>query len=502
MGKTRSSPQMRRPVSAGRRGRLRPWREISALLLMLIDLSWVAPLSAWLLAGGRDFAWQFAAVPAFLLVGSYLLARGLQTLRIRRSIRRASLIFFMTSGAALALRAAYIDAPALAATPDKAPAALLSAALMLILGVAALTLRGVDLAQRWIGPRIVHASFKAGAVAMFLLALPLAVHDPRALRVQTALFLASSLLASGTARAATQGFARGGRTSPFSLRWMFELGLSAFLLLGISLFAGTAASNSVAEAAALLLLYSVRLIIVLSLLALSPLVLMVSLLLPWAAARIGTSPILAEMQREFIRLFQFALDVIIETSRLLQSLWALLPRLRFLIPVLLAGLILVAIVLIVRWAGRPWSVVRSPRPGRDERGPLASDWDLRRALRRAGGTLVEHFVQMMQSRPRAKAARIRRIYADLIHLSARLGSPRPEEETPLEFLPTLRNCFPDGERDLEAITDAYNRARYGELPQSEAEMQALERAWDRLRAQGEKLVRIASRCAEGAARSA
>ena len=83
------------------------------------------------------------------------------------------------------------------------------------------------------------------------------------------------------------------------------------------------------------------------------------------------------------------------------------------------------------------------------------------------------------------AERIRYIYAQLLELSADLGHSRPTSITPLEFLPELEDQFPGLGVDLRVITTAYNDIRYGELPETKRQLEAVEEAWRRVRLKGE-----------------
>jgi hypothetical protein len=71
-------------------------------------------------------------------------------------------------------------------------------------------------------------------------------------------------------------------------------------------------------------------------------------------------------------------------------------------------------------------------------------------------------------------------------LSEALGRPRPAARTPLEFLPVLGGLFPSLEGDLAVITHAYLKVRYGELPETHQEIEAVESAWARVRAQAQE----------------
>ncbi len=86
------------------------------------------------------------------------------------------------------------------------------------------------------------------------------------------------------------------------------------------------------------------------------------------------------------------------------------------------------------------------------------------------------------------AARIRQIYAQLLRISESLGKPRPPANTPLEFLPTLEVLFPENSVDIREITLAYTKIRYGQYPESEAEVRLVEQGWNRIRAEARKQI--------------
>ncbi|MDT8305074.1 MAG: DUF4129 domain-containing protein [Anaerolineae bacterium] len=79
------------------------------------------------------------------------------------------------------------------------------------------------------------------------------------------------------------------------------------------------------------------------------------------------------------------------------------------------------------------------------------------------------------------AASIRRIYRQMGELAAAYGYPRAAAQTPNEYLSTLGELWPDGQDESTQITQAYVRVRYGEVPETEEELQALRRAWAHLR---------------------
>ncbi len=97
--------------------------------------------------------------------------------------------------------------------------------------------------------------------------------------------------------------------------------------------------------------------------------------------------------------------------------------------------------------------------------------------------------QQQKSRHRSFAeARIRRIYADLMELCKKLAHPRQDAITPQEFLPDLQELFPDYPDECKQITLAYQNIRYGEIPESQAEVNQIELAWRKIYQAGKSKV--------------
>ncbi|MBC8249557.1 MAG: DUF4129 domain-containing protein, partial [Anaerolineales bacterium] len=64
------------------------------------------------------------------------------------------------------------------------------------------------------------------------------------------------------------------------------------------------------------------------------------------------------------------------------------------------------------------------------------------------------------------AVSIRKIYANMARLAERQGFPRQPAQTPYEYLPALGLAFPDCQTEAAAITEAYVKVHYGEVPES------------------------------------
>ncbi|MEZ4594371.1 MAG: DUF4129 domain-containing protein [Chloroflexota bacterium] len=78
------------------------------------------------------------------------------------------------------------------------------------------------------------------------------------------------------------------------------------------------------------------------------------------------------------------------------------------------------------------------------------------------------------------AVTIRRIYRHMLLAAEANGYPRLEAETPYEFLQTLAQAWPQHKPETQLITNAYIKVRYGELPETKDELQAIRQAWQRL----------------------
>lgn len=83
---------------------------------------------------------------------------------------------------------------------------------------------------------------------------------------------------------------------------------------------------------------------------------------------------------------------------------------------------------------------------------------------------------------RRAAASIRRIYKQMAEMAAASGYARGPSETPYEYLSALAEVWPDGKAETNLITGAYVRVRYGELPETQAELDEIGAAWRRLQA--------------------
>jgi uncharacterized membrane protein len=75
---------------------------------------------------------------------------------------------------------------------------------------------------------------------------------------------------------------------------------------------------------------------------------------------------------------------------------------------------------------------------------------------------------------------VRVFYRRLLDWAAGRGFPREQSQTPLEYLKVLCQKFPGENKELAFITDVYLQARYGQRPVSDAEVEAVGQAWQKI----------------------
>jgi len=79
------------------------------------------------------------------------------------------------------------------------------------------------------------------------------------------------------------------------------------------------------------------------------------------------------------------------------------------------------------------------------------------------------------------AVSIRKIYANMARLAESQGFPRQPAQTPYEYLPALGRAFPDCQVEAAAITEAYVKVHYGEVPESFRDLQSIRECWEQIR---------------------
>jgi hypothetical protein len=127
-------------------------------------------------------------------------------------------------------------------------------------------------------------------------------------------------------------------------------------------------------------------------------------------------------------------------------------------------------------------VERRDEENQDERESLWSSGDLVNDLKDGLRRTLEGLRNLgrRETRRHRSAASIRKMYASVVDLAEEAGYPRDLAETPYEHREILYRAFPGGEAAVDAITEAYVRVHYGEVPDSREEMEQLRRQYREL----------------------
>lgn len=316
-------------------------------------------------------------------------------------------------------------------------------------------------------------------IIFYMMLLSLLLYDffPSSISVEEVGFtfymiLVSGMVAASAARLAEVNGMRGSRLAPFTLTWLGGLvGTATVMVLAGSLLALAMHAGLINM---ILGVFTFAIVGLGGLLAL--------LMLPVSDLIISLFMKLLEAVFNFFNLvglsdwLQKAQDWLNSNElTILQQINALMQESRpyALLAMILALAALVVLALRIRKYGRI-SPVDKQAVGLK---PAREGWLPR--LRRF--TSLPNFLH--RSRQVLNALRIRRIYADFLALCKKQQCPRTDCETPLEFQTRALRAFPNSGADLALITGAYLRIRYGELPESEQDVNDVLKAWNHFKRQ-------------------
>ncbi|NMB87200.1 MAG: DUF4129 domain-containing protein [Chloroflexi bacterium] len=461
--------------------RLAIWSGLALWAVMLMDLAWIT--LGYLAITHHPAPWpRVVAVLAASLCGSYYLNHVLRQRATRLGVQRACFVAWLL--VCLVLAAVWITAPRPQAGNSFSALweALFQGSLWLEIYPASLAV----LLAAWLGQSLerrplvsagVQSAFKLGLAVFLGLAIFWGWQNRPGLILAFYAFLAAGLVGMAAARIADLESEPGGRLPRFNLPWMGQiLGIVLavlFLSSGLAWVLGHGLAQLLTAALAALLSVFLA-IVVLILTPLLSLILELTYRLGqniWGDLQFQSPPQAAQQAlNQMVRSSQQTLD--------LGALWnQALP--------LLTALLLVGIVLLL--------AARLRRQG---------SWQRRRAAEEDTQALghtpapptqgaSRRGLRLRDPRRLLAAARIRHTYAQFIDLMDRLGHPRPPALTPLEFLPTAQAALPDCAPELARLTQAYLNVRYGELPETDAEVQAILAAWGHIRAEGRRQINAA-----------
>jgi hypothetical protein len=481
-----------------RSARLVVWPEITSFLLIIMEISWLLP---WY-RGVIEISYvaselRAGLVLAGMMLAAYLLTRLFDSLRLITNVQHVLLVLVFVINVSLSARLLL----------DPANPSLISgligldpgAVLVAIVGLW-LWWRGIGLARTMIGPVMVWGRFWFG---MIMLVVYLLIID----RVtQTSpgflpffMFLLSGLLALVVGRVAFISLFHGSYKNPLGRSWLATIGLTVGGFVGLSMlfaslltgqFSGLLQQLTVALRWLLVIIIFVASIpwLILSIF-LFPLLAMIRDALPAPSLTPTPTPLMP--YPDISPSLQPALPPLAQPTILPQTI----------VTVIFWSVVLLLVLIYFARARRENLRIRH-QSYEDPESLLDRDAllrQMRNSLRQQARSALDGLAGRLRGRRYLAAQLVRQIYAQLLDLAQEINQPRPSSLTPLEFLPVLELAMPGLSAELGLITQAYVRVRYGEIPETQAEIESLKEAWVRIDAQGQQLkkqARQAARLAE------
>ncbi len=467
------------------------WQEVSVFAVLLIKISWLVPWYQWFIDPNNIVpSWPVIAVLGLTLIITYVIARLAAVLKVQPQIEKAVLsgVLLAAAWAGIVLLRLPPDANRLEYALSQEFANLgdlrfiIPDELVIAMVILYMWRSGLTLARAGAGHMGVLDQFRFGAgmfLAFAIVTIMLAEPLPLAYLF---LFLFSGLLGMATARVAKVSRFRGGALIPFSRNWLGAMLMGTLVIGGIAGGLGWFMGSEYGHALFIgmqAVFFSIALFMVSPvLLLLKPLIGKIKALLPVAEQQLVTPVPGVDAPAD---VFGVTVEVLDESQRQLAMI-------KNSVAVVLWIVFVVLVLVVLR-------SIKTRRYAR-ERGLLGyqdtvqqpSMWDALRAFisdpsHFFGGARKRYADRLLA------AAHIRRMYAKFLNLCIDLNVPRQAHETPLEFLSTAVMALPVVKADMRLLTNAYLRVRYGELPESEEEVQSVETAWKNVQAQGQAILK-------------
>jgi hypothetical protein len=471
--------------SSGPSIRLVGWEAFTVLMLILMDISWITPayslLVGWSLGGSAGLAflvfgaiyltsYLVASIPKYVDVLIRIIQVMLLAILVLEVVWAASeLIYFEKQLSLTATFNQYIANLISFSIPFK-PELLLSIIVFL------LWYRGFTIVNRTIGLGLIRRSFRTGCMVLVGIGVIAVLFNYRLPYLESGLFIFTSLLAMGGARLATLSSMRDSKRVAFKREWVVGLTLMAMVVLVLSLGFGVFAAGPFATWIGGFLLAVEGYVSNLLKILLAPLINVLGIIFAWFWGLFKAEPELDPMAVE--ELEEGLEGPIADVQRFTTD-----PEFAALLSTLVTIIGILVLLGLVLYAVRRYRKETKPRElGEEDSISIAGS--LSDYLRGIQDRARQAFEGMARINPAARfiaAARIRIIYARLLRLGAKLGEPRAPAVTPIEYLKSLERVFPASMDELELITSAYLRVRYGELPETRGQVEEVESAWAILR---------------------
>jgi hypothetical protein len=458
------------------------WPYMTALTVIVVELCWVVPWFRTLIQISHVASpLRASLVLGAVMVTGYLLAQMMESIRLHSNVQLAVLgiaFFICLVGSSFLL----LETRLLQVTNGLAR--LDPGEVLVVFFVLWTWWRGAALGHNTIQPLTAWRRFEFGLLMLLAHTLIVARMDESVLEQAPGIglfvfFLFVGLLSVILARISYVSIAHGLQKNPFDRRWLGTTTGVLGLTVGVATILGgllsgqyTMVLDFLAEAFRL----TVAVIIFVYSLPWLYLSRFLSPLIPYLRQLVGTPTPTEKSPYPLDPNFLPALKTAPQPQPLSPEV----------VSFIFWGVILLLIVMILVNVRR--RLLRSVKEDRDEQESLLAKGEARKLMRKAFQDAAQGLAARLRPAARLRAAAyIRRIYAQLLALSSELNHPRLDSQTPFEFEDTLRELFSSYRAEINLITNAYIRVRYGELPETEQEIIDLESAWKRVSVEGDRL---------------
>ena len=459
---------------------LKWWPQVAVFLLVIVELCWILPWFRMVMQVTTAApVWESALVLGGIMLAAYGLGYAMEVLRLTKNIQLVGFGILLVGGVLLAENLLLIK-PAVNGVNSLAN--LDPGAVLVLFFVIWMWWRGLSLSQDILRPSIAWRRFELGLlVFMAYLFIASQVSFYRPGFGVFVLFLFSGLMAVVFARVSYVGIRKGASKNPFDLRWMLSVSGILGTTVALAALVGGLLTGQyklfldfLAEAIKFLIAAFIFILGLPGLLAsylLSP-------FMPWFR-EIMSRP-LPTANPETLTGYPYPM---FQVEQEMGPLPVSIQTLCF------WGLILLLVIVLVARIRRTLAARAGAEPHEPEL--LLKRGEAREIIRKSlQDALIGLAGRFRPAQRIMAAARIRRIYGELMDLCKQLNSPRPESSTPFEFLPEMGKLFTGQTENLSLLTQAYVRVRYGQYPESQAEIEAVEGAWQHIQAEGLRLKRL------------
>ena len=483
--------------------RLNSWREIAIFMVILMEVSWITPWFKSLTPETYAVnSLRVYAILAMIVLFSHILVRIMEYLHLKKSIRQGLMITLLIIGSYIGIKTLLyahesIALSEIASRPIRSFADLkfiIPVEFIVIITVLIGFWRGVSLAQEHIGPSYVMVHFWTGIIMFVVFIFIISIATGENAGEFFYIFLSSSLIGLCAARMTVVGMVRGGKENRFNRAWFLGIILAALIVVGLSSIIGELIADKFTWIGVIFTGLFGAFVILLWMI-ISPIS---SFLITSLGNLFDNSQAIKDLGDSFqnlnnlMRGFGEKISDLLLQSGIGNMISRWLPIIKTFV---LVSIIILLIAGIIYWmAIRLWRDRERHQVGDEEKSKISGGNILKSFINRLlhgwNKTLIsiEQLTDMRKHKRLRAAARIRQIYADLMEFCESLGQPRPEAQTPLEFIPKLERIFPEFQSEISMITLAYIRVRYGLLPENKNDVDVIESAWKKVHAAGEDLL--------------